>query len=182
MPFCQPKMPHPKSFLRLDCLDQRFLNSPGMEMWAVYQDMLVFALGRIGAFDALNGVNCPVGFTGVQAWTYSRLNDDRGGEETQRAPFRALLWRVHAVLDSIFDELPQFRFRRIRGGLPQFVDYEGLSARVVLLLEEVFHLDMEARLEAMRYYERSMYLVNTMDLACEIFGKIRGIRAVRLSA
>ncbi len=143
------------------------LNSPGIERWAWYQDILVFALGRMGALDAIEGLDCPIGFVGVQAWTYLNIAEERDIGDGQRIPFRALLWRVHAAFGFLFDELPHFRLQRMSGGIPQFVDYQGLEERITPLLEEVFHLDSEARSEAMRYYERSMYLLKTMDLSRE---------------
>ncbi|HEX8036548.1 MAG TPA: hypothetical protein VF510_22010 [Ktedonobacterales bacterium] len=147
------------------------LNSPGIERWARYQDMLVFALGRIGAFDALDDLNCPVGFVGVQAWTYLDFAGERDIGDRQHIPFRALLWRVHATLGSLFDELPYFPFRGI-GGIAHFMDYQGLAERIIPLLADAFHLDGEARSEAMRHYEQSMYLSNTMDMSREMLKDI----------
>lgn len=146
------------------------LNSPGIEAWARYQDMLVFALGRIGAFDALASVGCPVGLVGVQAWQYKYTRGSLGkqtDQALQHLPFRALLWRVHGVFGWLLDELPRFP-RSTQGGIPLFAQYQGLSETVKSLLAERYHLSPEDQLEALSYYEWSLYLVNTMDMSHDL--------------
>ncbi len=131
--------------------------------WVNQEHQFVYALGRLGAFSALEGVPTR---RGVYSWS-NGLTSEGGGEyyfepclpESHAEWFRANIWRVLMCFGAL-----ESQFFGQLGTTFDFSEAPELAAAVEQLLDEKFGLDEAARRRAMEDFDQASWTYWTVIL------------------
>ncbi|HEX5158914.1 MAG TPA: hypothetical protein VFW17_17025 [Ktedonobacterales bacterium] len=122
--------------------------------WVDEEHRFIYALGRLGAFGALNGVSTRWGvYSRRDLWISGGDGEyrlERRIPESHAEIFRANIWRVHMCFGAL-----ESQFRGNVERISHFADFPELAESVERFLAEEFKLDEAARRRAMWDYDQA---------------------------